>query len=229
MKMVEICPSVLNSKDVKGFLENINELKNEDIDNNIVYIHLDVMDKIFVKEEGVSLSLAQTISSFGFLPDIHLMVDDVRKYIDKVKIYKPAVITIHYEAPNFEKNLKHLNEIRNNKEIPFFDIGVSIKPNTDVEVLEKYKDKFDLILIMSVEPGLGGQSFIEKTYEKIHKAKIILGDKIIQLDGGINETNIDDIIKSGVDRIVIGSYLTSAKNIEELKLKYNKLKGEVNI
>lgn len=229
MKMVEICPSVLNSKDVKGFLEDINKLKNVDIENNVVYIHLDVMDKIFVKEEGVSLSLAQTISSFGFLTDIHLMVDDVRKYVDNVKIYKPAVITIHYEAPNFEENIKYLNEIRNKKELPFFDIGVSIKPDTDVEVLEKYKAKFDLILIMSVEPGLGGQTFIYKTYEKIHKAKIILGDKIIQLDGGINDSNIDDIIKSGVDRVVVGSYLTDAKNLEELKLKYNRLKGEENI
>lgn len=229
MKMVEICPSILNSRDVEEFLGNINELNSEDIDNNIVYIHLDVMDKKFVKQEGVSLGLAQTITSFGFLSDIHLMVNDVRKYIDDVKKYNPAVITIHYEAPNFEENIKYLNEIRDKKEVPYFDIGVSIKPDTDVEVLEKYKEKFDVLLIMSVEPGLGGQSFIYKTYEKIHKSKIILGDKIIEIDGGINETNIEDLIKSGVDRVVIGSYLTSANDLHELKLKYNKLKKGENI
>lgn len=223
---LEICPSILNAENVEEFLSNINEVSSENVENTVAYVHLDVMDEKFVKNKGVSLSMAKTITSFGFLNDVHLMVEDVKKYIDDVLVYKPAVITIHYEAPNFEENIRYLNEIRDSKRIPYFDVGVSIKPTTNVEELEKYAELFDVLLIMSVEPGLGGQKFMPETYQKIQKAKILLGDKILQLDGGINEENIEDIQKSGVDRVVIGSYLTSAKTLAELKDKFNKLRRE---
>ena len=223
---LEICPSILNAENVEEFLNNLNEVSSENIENTVAYVHLDVMDEKFVKNKGVSLDKAQTITSFGFLNDVHLMVEDVKKYIDEALKYKPAVITIHFEAPNFEENLKYLNELRVSKKVPYFDIGVSIKPKTNVEELEQYAEEFDVLLIMSVEPGLGGQKFIPETYEKIQKAKVLLGDKIIQLDGGINEENIEDIQKSGIDRVVIGSYLTSAKTVAELKDKFNKLRRE---
>ena len=223
---LEICPSILNAENVEEFLDNLNKVSEENIENTVAYVHLDVMDEKFVKNKGVSLEKAQTITSFGFLNDVHFMVEDVKKYIDDVLVYKPAVITIHYEAPNFEENIKYLHEIRDSKRIPYFDIGVSIKPKTNVEELEKYAELFDVLLIMSVEPGLGGQKFMPETYEKIQKAKILLGDKILQLDGGINEENIEDIQKSGVDRVVIGSYLTSAKTVAELEDKFNKLRRE---
>lgn len=223
---LEICPSILNAENVEEFLSNINEVSGENVENTVAYVHLDVMDEKFVKNKGVSLSMAKTITSFGFLNDVHLMVEDVKKYIEDVLVYKPAVITIHYEAPKFEENIKYLNEIRVSKKVPYFDIGVSIKPKTNIEELEKYADLFDVLLIMSVEPGLGGQKFMPETYQKIQKAKILFGDKILQLDGGINEENIEDIQKSGVDRVVIGSYLTSAKTLAELKDKFNKLRRE---
>lgn len=223
---LEICPSILNAENVEEFLDKLVKVSNDSIENAVAYVHLDVMDEKFVKNKGVSLEKAQTITSFGFLNDVHLMVEDVKEYVEKTLKYTPAVITIHYEAPKFEENIKYLNEIRDSKKVPYFDIGVSIKPNTDVEVLEKYVDLFDVLLIMSVEPGLGGQKFMPETYQKIQKAKILFGDKILQLDGGINEDNIEDIQKSGVDRVVIGSYLTSAKNIAELEDKFNKLRRE---
>lgn len=226
MRSIEICPSILDSKDVKNFLNNISRLNEEKIKNNISYIHIDIMDKKFVSGEGVSLGLAETVTSFGFLNDIHLMVEDVKEYIDKAMKYNPSVLTIHYEAPNFEENLKYLNRIRISKKYKYFDIGVSIKPDTDVEVLEKYKELFDVILIMSVEPGKGGQAFLDSTYDKIEKTKIILSDKIIELDGGINDKNIKKIIKSGIDRVVIGSYLSKTKDFNELEEKFNKLRGK---
>lgn len=223
---LEICPSILNAENVEDFLNKLVKVSSENIENMVAYVHLDVMDEKFVKNKGVSLEKAQIITSFGFLNDVHLMVEDVKSYVDEALKYTPAVITIHYEAPNFEENIKYLNDIRDSKKVPYFDIGVSIKPKTNVEELEKYVELFDVLLIMSVEPGLGGQKFIPDTYEKIQKAKILLGDKIIELDGGINEENIEDIQKSGVDRVVIGSYLTSAKTVAELEYKFNKLRRE---
>lgn len=225
MKNIEICPSILENSNIQEFLTNISKLNEKQLKNNIVYIHLDIMDKKFVKGKGVSLSVAETITSFGFMNDVHLMVEDVKEYIDYTMKHNPSVVTIHFETSNFEQNLKYLNEIRNSKKYKYFDIGVSVKPNTELDVLEKYKNLFDVLLIMSVEPGKGGQMFLEKTYDKIQKSKIILGDKIIEVDGGINDTNIRKLIKSGVDRVVVGNYLTKASNFQDLENRINKLRG----
>ena len=199
----------------KNSIEKIYKCSN----NSFSYIlHFDVMDGKFVKNKGVNLENIKIAKKFGLYIDTHLMVQNPieDKYIEKAIVYGTDDITIHYEIPNFEKVLKYLNDLKvklkkeNNKDLV---IGVSIKPNTKVTDVLKYKDMFSKLLIMSVEPGLGGQEYISFANEKIGEAKKLFKDKIIQVDGGINFNTIREPINFDIDSIVVGTYLAKAENL----------------
>ena len=192
--------SLLNIIDDNNKIKYIDSL-------NPSYIHIDVMDAKFVKNKMDMLNLPVLNSKI----DVHLMVYDIKEYIDLYKQYNPEYITFHYEATN--------NIIDTINYIKGFGIkaGLAIKPNTRVEEITEYLDKVDLILVMSVEPGAGGQKFIEESEDKINYFYELRKQKnynyVIEVDGGVNyETKLKC---KNADMLVVGSYITTSDNPKE--------------
>lgn len=190
------------------------------------YYHIDVMDGKFV-EKDTSIEMydfANTIKQISNLPlDVHLMVEDVKEHIDKYLALEPHYITIHYEAcKDKEEVRKLLKYIKDNNT----KCGLSIKPNTELKEIYEFLPYISLCLIMSVEPGKGGQKFIPETIEKIKQLKGYLIknnlDTYIEVDGGINKTVAKDTKEAGTDILVVGTAIIESedykKEIDELKI-----------
>lgn len=189
--------SILNSEDKK---EMIKLLSNTNID----YIHMDVMDGVFVSHNSLpSEELIELSKSTDKDFDVHLMVSDPLSYIEAIKEVKNIrQITIHLEI---DKDINHI--ISKIKEYNF-KVGLAIKPNTCIRKLIPYLDRIDTILIMSVEPGMGGQPFMKRTPRRIKRIrKLTKGYNIaLEVDGGINKETIKEI--ENADIAVVGSYIT---------------------
>lgn len=210
---MEISVSILNSIDR---IKDTIKLNNTSCD----YLHIDVMDGKFVPNKQFSVDEIKTIiSNSNKKIDIHLMVEDPYHYIKELINYNIEYITIHYEI---EKDLKELIKFIKENSIK---VGLSVKPNTKISNIIDYLEIIDLVLIMSVEPGYGGQSFIENSLDKVKELKEISNknnlELKIEIDGGVKDTNIKSIINSGVDISVVGSYITKSLDFEE---KISKLK-----
>lgn len=223
--MKNLSISILNVNDISSFLKELkdiekklNKSKVEELFNTT--IHFDVMDNKFVPNNGIDIKKIEEVKKYGFYVDTHLMVEKPieDKYIDRAIEYGCLDITIHYEIDNFEKALNYLiakkEELNGN-----LKIGVSIKPKTDISALERYVDKIDKILVMSVEPGFGGQSYIESSTDKIIMLKNRYPNIFVQVDGGINDKTLAKVLRVNVDSVVVGSYLT--KNLDELYDRIN--------
>ena len=208
---MKISASFLSIKD--NLKENISRLTKTDID----YLHLDIMDGSFVLNKTWDIEQIKGIINYNKPLDIHLMVDDVYKYIDQFQVLNPIYITFHYEI-NYDI-MKVIEYIRQYG----IKVGLSIKPETDVEKILPYLPYVDLVLVMSVDPGAGGQTFIASTIDKIKKLKEIKGDFLIEVDGGINGDTIK-LIKD-VDVIVVGSYITNGNYEERIKNIKEKIYG----
>ena len=155
---MKISASFLSVKE--NLIENINNLDNSSVD----FLHLDVMDGIFVSNKSWNYEFFERILKNTKKPkDIHLMVSNVKEYIDLFKNFNPEYITFHYEAVSDIKSVANYIKNLNIK------VGVSIKPSTSVEEILPYLDYLDLILVMSVEPGKGGQKFINDSVDKINQ------------------------------------------------------------
>lgn len=198
-----------------GIKENISsglkELCNCDID----YIHLDVMDGVFVENKTYTKEEFEEYVKYVNKPlDIHLMVNDVKKYIDDFSLLKPEYLTFHYEAVSDVYGVINYIKEKNIK------VGLSIKPSTNIEEIIDLLPYIDLILVMSVEPGRGGQKFIDSSIDKINDLYNIRKNKkysyIIEVDGGINNETIKLVDK--VDIAVVGSYITNQDYNEAVKL-----------
>ena len=196
-------------------VECIKKLNNTNID----FFHIDVMDGKFVNNFQLPIEEVNNLSKYTKKPlDIHLMVDNPIEYINKLDNNNIRNITIHEEIK--EDKIEILKKIKNKG----YKVGLSIKPNTDINRLIPYLSLIDIILIMSVEPGLGGQEFIPTTINKIKQLREILGDKNIEIevDGGINNSNIILLAEEKVDVSVVGSYITNSDNytnqIDKLKI-----------
>lgn len=203
---MKISASFLSIKE--NLIENINKLDNSKID----FLHIDVMDGIFVNNKSWNYEFFDRIlENTKKNKDIHLMVSNVKEYIDLFKNFNPEYITFHYEASSDIVNIA--NYIRK------FNIkaGLSIKPSTSVEEILPYLDSFDLILVMSVEPGKGGQKFINDSVDKInqlYKLREKYGyNYLIEVDGGIN--NETSKLCNNADILVVGSYITNSNNYQE--------------
>lgn len=202
---MKISASFLSIED--NIKENVSKLTKTDID----YLHIDIMDGKFVKNKNSLYKIKQVINHDKKL-DIHLMVEDVKKYIDDIKDLNPYFITFHYETEydimSLISYIKSLN----------IKVGISIKPKTDVKVLDKYLPFIDLVLVMGVNPGEGGQKFIESSINKIDylkdKRKKYSYKYEISVDGGIN---IDTIKLVDSDIVVIGSYITNGNYMKQVK------------
>lgn len=219
--MVEVSASILNM-DNENAIKNLYELETALID----YFHIDVMDGKFVKDNTTEkmIEYSEYISSISSLPlDIHLMVEDVEQYIKSFSVFEPNLITFHIEA---RKNKEEIFELIKLVKESNSRVGLAIKPNTKIEEIYNYLPYIHSALIMTVEPGLGGQELIPETIEKISRMKKYLEqEKLevdIQADGGINLQNIDLLKQAGVSNVVVGNALMKTKDKKDM---INKLKN----
>ena len=194
---MKLSVSILNSKDRKEMIDKLNNA-------NISYIHMDVMDGRFVSQNTLSYQELRELSSFSNKKlDVHLMMDNPEEYINNIKdLNNIENITIHLEI---DKDIKKILSMIKSLGIKR---GISIKPNTDINKLLPYLNDIDLILVMTVEPGLGGQPFIETSTTRLKEIKKLIKDKdiLIEVDGGINSNTIN-LVKDA-DIVVVGSYIT---------------------
>ena len=217
MKKIQISPSIL-SADFSKLGEDIKRLENSGAD----MIHVDVMDGHFVPNLTIGPPVIKTLRKYTKLPfDVHLMIDPVHKYIKDYSEAGADIITFHPEATENVSETINLIKSLNKK------VGISLNPNTKINAAEEYLNNIDLILIMSVYPGFGGQKFIKEVIQKIKDLDHIRKDKKlnfkIEIDGGINFETSKIAINAGVDILVSGTTIFKEnngdlkKNIETLK------------
>ena len=218
MPFIKISPSIL-SADFGKLSSEIQNLEKAKAD----LIHIDVMDGHFVPNITIGPEVIKKLRKYTSLPfDVHLMISPVNNFIKNFADAGADIITIHPEATeSLEDSIK---EIRNYKK----KVGVSLNPDTKLEIIDKNLDKIDLVLIMSVHPGFGGQKFISKVLRKIEDLSNIKKQRNlffdIEVDGGINFSNSKEVIKAGADILVSGTTVFKEnngdlkKNIKTLKL-----------
>ena len=183
------------------------------------YFHIDVMDGKFVENNTVEVmtEYCEYLNSITNLPlDVHLMVEDVMSYIKSFLVFEPRNITIHYEAAKNKEELhKWIQYIKDNNS----KVGVSIKPDTDIKEIFEFLPFIHTVLVMTVEPGKGGQKLIPETIDKIRQLRQYIDDNNfsvdIEADGGINLDNIGKIKEAGCDIVVAGTCIINAKNYKE--------------
>ena len=184
---------------IKNRLEFIKKINDYDID----YIHIDVMDNTFTNNVAYSIEEINEINKISNKKlDIHLMVNDPIKYINSFNNMNIEYIIFHVEID------KDINNLINTVHGMGYKCGLAINPNTNIDVLEQYINNIDLILVMSVMPGYGGQLFINSIYNKLESLRNKYKNITISVDGGINQDNIYKL-SSLVDMVVIGSYLST--------------------
>ncbi|MCC2646554.1 MAG: ribulose-phosphate 3-epimerase [Rickettsiaceae bacterium] len=222
MKRILVAPSIL-SADFARLGEEVRAITEAGAD----MIHIDVMDGCFVPNLTIGPDVVRAIRKYSNLPfDVHLMIDSPEKFIKPFVEAGADIITVHFEAEKHIDKLLTLIKSLNVK------AGISLLPSTNPQVLEYIIDYLDLILVMSVNPGFGGQKFIASQLNKVRDIKNILDKKaenvIISVDGGVNDKNVSNIIEAGANMIVAGSYIFSdgsdqyKKRIEILKNGFNK-------
>ena len=208
MSDVIIAPSILSS-DFANLEREIKRLE----ENGADWVHVDVMDGHFVPNLTIGAPVVKAMRRVCSIPlDVHLMIDNPKKYIKDFALAGSDIITFHYEAA--KDNVKEIVELIKSYKIK---AGISIKPNTPVSEILPYIDDIDLILIMTVEPGFGGQTFIDDCGLKINEIKEFIKDKniIIEVDGGINSKTAKICLGYGVNALVAGNYIFSHVNMKE--------------
>ena len=215
--MSDIAISILNCdfNNIKFELNRIN-------DSIIKYVHIDIMDGYFVEKNTENLFNMKTISQFTNKKiDIHFMVKKPKIFITNFLKYNPDIISFHIES---EENIsKNISLIKSHG----IKCGIAINPETDIHTLNNYLKDIDVILIMSVVPGKGGQKFVNSTFKKIKSIKeklLKINPKIkLEIDGGVNNLNSKLLNKSGADILVSGSYLINQKNIKKAAISLLKV------
>lgn len=197
--MLELSPSLLSADftDLKSEIEVLDK-------NGVKYLHLDVMDGMFVPNISFGPMIIKQLRPLtNMIFDVHLMIEDPDRYVQNFKDAGADILTVHYEA------CKHLHRTVSYIKSLGMKAGVSLNPATNIEVLDYVLEDLDLVLIMSVNPGFGGQSFIPSAIDKINNLKAKIRERnlnvIVEVDGGVKTTNVKDVIEAGADLIVSGS------------------------
>ena len=200
--MTKISTSILSSSNRIECIKKLNS-------TNTDYIHIDVMDNIFVPNYQFPADEVNQLGNYSDKPfDIHLMMENPKDFITKLNINNVKSITIHLEIN------KDINELINLIKSYNYQVGLAIKPNTDINKLDQYINIIDKVIVMSVEPGFGGQTFMNNTVDRINSIRSKRKDIIIEVDGGINNETIKRIIDN-TDIAVVGSYIINSKNYQE--------------
>jgi len=205
-KQILIAPSIL-STDFMELKETVNIVNDSKAD----WIHMDIMDGVFVPNISFGFPIMEAVSKISKKPlDVHLMIVEPEKYIDKFASTGASGITVHYEACiHLHSTIQHIKAKK-------CRAGVALNPHTDVSLLKPILGDIDLALIMTVNPGFGGQKFIENSYRKIEELRELSSkynpDLIIEVDGGINDDNVEKLLRTGADCIVAGTHVFSSKD-----------------
>ena len=214
--MVKIAPSIL-SADFSTLGEEVKAIDDAGCD----YIHIDVMDGHFVPNLTFGPPIISSIRRWtDKVFDVHLMIDPAQQYLEDYAKAGADIITVHAEADkHLDRSLQVIKDLGKKA-------GVSLNPHTPVNVIEHVLDRLDMVLIMSVNPGFGGQSFIPTALDKIRQVKAMIGDRDIEIevDGGVNAGTAKEVVEAGADVLVAGSAVFKgddyAKTIQAIKDAY---------
>jgi ribulose-phosphate 3-epimerase len=207
-----ISASILNA-DFSHLKQEVEMINNSQTD----WFHLDVMDGVFVPNISFGFPIVEQIKKHGKKTlDVHLMIVEPDKYIERFKEAGADILTVHYEE------CKHLHRTVQQIKAAGMKAGVALNPHTPVNLLEEIIQDLDLVLVMTVNPGFGGQKFIENSYDKVRRLKQLILEKkskaLIQVDGGIDLSNIRKLVEAGVDVFVVGSFIFRSQDpLETIK------------
>jgi ribulose-phosphate 3-epimerase len=210
MSQIIIAPSIL-AADFGNLQKDVEMINQSQAD----WFHIDIMDGVFVPNISFGMPVLAAIAKHATKTlDVHLMIIEPEKYIKTFAHLGANNLTIHYETcPNLIQTIQLIKA-------EGMKAGVAINPNTEVSVLEKYVHKIDIVVLMSVYPGFGGQSFIENTYSKIKELKALIARKntatLIEIDGGVTDKNAKKLIDHGADILVAGSFVFNATNPSDI-------------
>lgn len=206
MRTIKIAPSML-AADFANLEHDIQMVNQSEAD----WFHMDIMDGVFVPNISFGMPVLKAMAQHTQKPlDVHLMIVDPDRYIDTFASLGASVLTVHAEA------CTHLHRTVQGIKDAGMKAGVALNPHTPIHMLEDIIGDIDLVCIMSVNPGFGGQKFIQNTYDKVRKLRTLINDKnattLIEIDGGVNSTNASKLVEAGADVLVAGSFVFSAEN-----------------
>jgi len=206
---IKIAPSILAAD-----FSNLSRVC-EIVDKSVAdWFHLDIMDGVFVPNISFGMPIVSSIRKLTSKPlDVHLMITKPEKYIDKFIEIGSDIVTVHIEATSKMENI--LDKIAKSK----IKSGIAINPNTPINELENYIDRINLVCLMGVHAGFGGQQFIENTFERLVELKNLIKNKnssaLIEIDGGVDNTNNKKLVSLGADILVAGSYIFKSSDINK--------------
>lgn len=206
MKNTLIAPSVL-AADFANLQRDIEMINNSEAD----WFHIDIMDGVFVPNISFGMPVLQAITKYTKKTvDVHLMIVDPDRYIKTFADLGANILSVHYEAcPHLHRTLQAIKA-------EGMKAGVAINPHTNIDLLEDVINDIDMVCVMSVNPGFGGQSFIENTYSKIKRLKDLINRKgattLIEIDGGVTNKNAVQLVEAGADILVAGNFVFKSEN-----------------
>lgn len=205
-----IAPSILAS-DFANLQREITMINESDAD----WIHVDIMDGVFVPNLSMGLPVVEAVNRHAKKPlDVHLMIVQPERYVEAFQKAGAATISVHVEAcPHLHRNIQQLKQMG-------VKAGVALNPHTPLEPLKYVIQDIDLVCVMSVNPGFGGQKFIESTYQKVKELKKMISDSgsraLIEIDGGVNQQNAKPLLEAGADVLVAGNFVFTSPQPKEV-------------